>query len=165
VVPFQLAKGILLEDSDVLLPWGAPLPDLRKTGRPDLYRERGVTTLSWKDRRFLGGLAGAVEAEFNRTPAPEGEEDPNDEGRLRVVNFYIDPEPRETPRRQHLRVQKRLSRSLGKPSRAGEDPTMHLPIAEWDLARVLVVWMVFERFGEYCVGEIWQKPLPRRRTE
>jgi hypothetical protein len=165
VVPFQLAKGILLEDSDTLLPWGAALADLRKAGKPDVFRERGATTLAWKDRRFLGGLAGAVEAEFNRTAAPRGEEDPNDGGRLRVVNFYVDPEPREWPRRQYLRVKRRLSRSLGKPSRAGEDPTMDLPIAEWDLARVLVVWMVFERFGEYCVGEIWRKPLPRWRGE
>jgi hypothetical protein len=166
VTPFRLAEGILLEDSDTLLPWDAPLGDLRKTGKPDVQRARGRTTLFWNDRRFLGGLAGGIEAGFNLKPAPdEGDEDPNDGKRLRLVDFYPDPAPKETPRRQFVRVQRRLTRSLGKPSRAGEDPVMRLPIAEWDLADVLVVWMVFERSGEYCVGEVWRKPLPRWRRE
>jgi hypothetical protein len=51
---------------------------------------------------------------------------------------------------------------LGKPSYdgKGEPPFDNLPFTEWDLTDVLVVLMVFERFGEYCIGEVWHKPLP-----
>ncbi len=42
----------------------------------------------------------------------------------------------------------------------GEAPFSNLPCTEWDLEAAFVVLKVFERFGEYCVGEIWYKPLP-----
>jgi hypothetical protein len=166
MLSFQLSKGILLEDSGILLPWNAQLKHLRKTGTPNVQRERGRTTLYWNDRRFLGGLSGSIEAAFDLAPSSdESEADPNDGKRLRFVSFDLDSEPKETPRQQYLRIKRRLTRSLGKPSRAGEDPAWNLPLAEWNLARVLLVWMVFERFGEYCVGEVWRKPLPKWREE
>jgi len=119
--------------------------------------------LYWNDHIILGGIKSQIEATFY---IKAGLPHYNANGRLNVVslNFYNTDEL--DAREHHERLKTGFIHALGVPTfdGTGETPFSDLPFTEWDLPNVLVVLMVFERFGEYCTGEVWRKPLPGWRT-
>lgn len=162
--PMVLDQGIFLEDIDTLIPWGASANNLRKIARPRVDVQRSSIRLNWMKHKILGGIQVGIEAMLSEDPMLRSKT-VNDHGLKLVSLGFYNPEMLD-PRQEHQDLKARLSAQLGKPTYdgTGSEPDSGLPFTEWDLAEVLVVLMVFERFGEYCVGEIWRKPLPAWRV-
>lgn len=157
----NLDLGILVEDIDILLPWGASKDELRNIANPVLQESSDRLRLYWNDHIVFGGIRSQVEAVFYRNRA-DLLDHPNANDKLNIVSLNFYPDSNLKPREQHELLKKDFIKALGKPSfdDIGEAPFFGLPFTEWDLPDALVVLMVFERFGEYCLGEIWHKPLP-----
>ena len=157
---FQLDHGILLEDIGILLPWGAPGRKLRKSGRPLVLRQEDRMTLCWNDHLVFGGLRCQVQADFRRAllilPGMLVAD-----SLLAMVYLNFPNSITINPREQFGDLKKQLIKTLGMPSFEGElDPPFNLPSAQWDFDGTLIELYVNERFGEYCVGQVWHKPLP-----
>ncbi|NPA26491.1 MAG: hypothetical protein GXO36_02670 [Chloroflexi bacterium] len=162
----NLSLGIYLEDIGELLPWGTPLGELYNIANPIVQKGRDVIRLYWNNHSILGGIKSQIEASFymNR---PDLLDFPNAKGTLEMVSLNFYNSEQIHARQQHQQLKDKFIRALGKPSfdGMGEAPFSDLPYTEWDLDDVLVVLKVFERFGEYCVGKIWHKPLPAWRAK
>ena len=161
----QLERGILLEDIAILLPWGASPRSLRRLGKQQVGRLTDRVRLFWTGHILLGGLKCQVEATFwKNQPASSKISNMNDCLELVFLNFPASISI--NPRVQHTDLKAQLTRVLGWPTfdGNGEYPDSDLPSTEWNLEAALIVLNVVERFGEYCVGEIWHKPLPTWRV-
>jgi hypothetical protein len=157
---FQLDRGILLEDIGILLPWNTPGRKLRKLGRPLVSRSKDRVTLCWNDHLVFGGLRCQVQANFRRAfltwPGM-----PVTDSSLAIVYLNFANSININPRSQFDDLKKQLIKTLGMPSFEGNlDPPFNLPSAQWDSDMALIELYVNERFGEYCVGQVWRKPLP-----
>ncbi len=154
----SLDQGIYLEDINTLIPWGASIDQLSKIANPVLQKSKDRIQLFWNDHIILGGIRTQIEATFymDRTVLPHC----NENGRLNVVSLNFYNTDNLDPREHYKRLKTDFIRTLGVPTFEGTASFSYLPFAEWDLPKVLVVLMVFERFGEYCTGKVWRKPLP-----
>jgi hypothetical protein len=159
-----LESGILLEDINILLPWGISKDELQYIAKPVLQESRDRICLYWNGHLILGDIKTQIEAVFYRGRS-DLRDHPNANGDLHMVSLNFKNIEKLDPRKQHDHLKTQFIHALGKPSfdDAGETAISNLPFTEWDLADVLVVLMVFERFGEYCTGEIRHKPLPAWR--
>ena len=154
----NLGLGIFLEDIDILIPWNTSINELRIIANPVFQEGKDRVRVFWNDHVVLGGIQSQVEAVFYKNSA-KFPDHPNSGGQLNKVflNFYnfekIDS------REQHKRLKAHMTNTLGLPSSdgKGETPFSDLPFTEWDLNEIFVVLKVFERFGEYCVGEVRRK--------
>lgn len=160
----NLSLGIYLEDINILLPWGTPKDVLHNIANPVLQESEDRIRFYWKEHTIFGGITSHVEAAFyiNRSDLLDH---PNANGRLNIVSLNFSNTDKFDSREQHERLKIGFIHALGKPTfdGSGETTFSDLPFTEWDLTDVLVVLKVFEHFGEYCIGEIWRKPLPARR--
>jgi hypothetical protein len=161
----QLDRGILLEDTETLLPWGAPLRKLRRLGKPRVGRLTDRVRLFWNDHVLFGGLRCQVEATFWRNQ-PDSSKTSNKDGCIDFVFLNFPNSISLNPRLQHADLKAQLTRALGLPTFDGNDdyPFSDLPFTEWNLDTALVELAVVERFGKYCIGEVWHKPLPYWRV-
>ena len=159
---FQLDRGILLEDIRILLPWDTPEKKLRKLGKPLISKlNKDRVTLCWNDHLVFGGLKCQVQADFQKaslfSPRP-----PVIDSFLTMVYLNFPNSINIHPRSQFNDLKKQLIKTFGRPSFEGNlDPPFDLPSAQWDFDSALIELYVNERFGEYCVGQVWRKPLPR----
>jgi len=160
----NLNLGIFLEDVNTLLPWGASKDELRNISNPVLQESKDRIRLYWNEHKIFSGIKSQVEVAFykNRTDLLDH---PNANDNLNFVSLNFYNTNNLDSREQYKRLKTDFVRALGTPTfdSTEEAPFSDLPFTEWDLADVLVVLMVFERFGEYCIGEVWRKPLPARR--
>lgn len=163
----DLATGLLLEDLNIKIPWGASVEQLRHIANPHVHELSDRIVLAWNNHVIFSGLKCQVTATFLKERKTEllPYYHPNTDGRLSLLSLNFRPSPNQSPREQHRSIKEHLIRVLGYPSYDGHGdvPFSDLPFTEWDLADALIVLMVFERFGEYCKGEIWRKPLPAWR--
>ena len=158
-----LASGLLLEDANVEIPWGASVEELRRIANPLVQEHSDRIALFWNDHSIFGGIRCQVTATFfkkNRKNLPL--DYPNTDGRLSLVSLNFSGHRNQNPREQHRSLKEHLIRVIGEPSfdGHGDAPFSDLPFTEWNLVDNLIVLFVFERFGEYCTGEVWRKPLP-----
>ena len=159
----RLDSGLFLEDEKVLLPWSSSLEELKSLSSPTIVsHSKTVIELFWYDRKFLNSLIGTVSAKFDLSV--DHELQLNSIEGLKGIDLSLQQKSFD-PRAEYQRIHTRLTNLFGEPSEDHEDYQFGLPLAEWDLEEVLVVHMVFERFGEYCVTEIWRKPLPAWRVK
>lgn len=160
----DLSRGIFLEDVNTLLPWDTPKDGLSNIANPIQEESSDRFRLYWNEHILFGGIKAQIEAVFYKENknAPDH---PNASGRLHVVDLNFYNIEKLNPREQYEHLKAGVMQSIGVPSseRKAETGAFERPLAEWDLPDALVVLMVFERFGEYCVGEIWHKPLPAYR--
>lgn len=163
MVPYRLEEGIWFENIDTLLPWNARLEDLKQIGSPEVRIEPDRTVLHWRKQRWLDGLDCTISATFYHNSATHLSH--NSRNGLQLVNYHLYLPSEEKTRETYVRIKEALARRLGKPTADYAAYRYGLPLAEWDFEHVLVVLMVFERFGEYLVGEVWHKPLPQWRAD
>ena len=83
-------------------------------------------------------------------------DDERSDGLLRDLYFSVDRLDGESVKDQHDRVMHALDQLFGFP--ASVSFVYGRPCADWSFGQVLVCYMVFERFGDYCVGEVWFDP-------
>jgi len=160
-LPFRLSEGVLLEDVGLLIPWNSTLKDLKKLASPKTRKESDKFHLHWnKTHHWLSGL----ECYFNTTFFDSkysvklaNDAQTNQNLSLDFMNFST-PDSGKTPRTEFERVKEHISRVLGRPTANYENYKFGLPLVEWHIQEILIVFMVFERFGEYCLGEIWHNP-------
>ncbi len=164
MLPHQLEDGIFLEDTGTLLPWNTQLDHLKKIGSPEVRIESDRAVLHWRKRRWLDGLECTISAKFYHDSETRSNTQTTAQG-LRLVNYHVHSPSEENARESYVRIKDALVQRLGKPTADYEDYEHGLPLAEWDFEQVLVVLMIFERFGEYLVGEVWRKPLPKWRVQ
>ncbi|MBT3336676.1 MAG: hypothetical protein HN855_16570 [Anaerolineae bacterium] len=160
----DLNRGILLEGVDVLLPWDTPKDKLQNIGNPILQESSDRFQLYWNEHIVFGGIKTQVKAVFYKS-IKNSADHPNANGKLHIVNLNFYPIEELKPREQYEHLKTDFIQILGTPSpeRKIETKPFDQPFTEWELPSALVVLMVFERFGEHCVGEIWHKPLPAWR--
>ena len=159
-----LSKGIFLEDINTLLPWNTPIDELRNIANPVVEESSDRIRLFWNDHVIFDGIRSQIQAVFYRNRGDISDH-PNANDKLRIVSLSFYDIDELDPRELHERLKAEFTRAFGTPSfdGSGEVPFSDLPFTEWNLIDALVVLMVFERFGEYCVGEVWHKPLPAWR--
>lgn len=160
----DLSCGIFLEDVNTLLPWDAPKDELCNIANPIREESNDRFRLYWNEHILFGGIKTQVEAIFYKENKNVPNH-PNAKGRLHIVELNFYNTEKLNPREQYERLKTGFIQAIDMPSfeRKAETGPFEQPFAEWDLQDVLVVLMVFEHFGEYCVGEIWHKPLPAYR--
>ena len=160
----DLGCGIFLEDIDTVLPWGSEIRELLNIADPVLQESKDRVRLFWNDHLIFGGIRSQVEAVFYRD-RPDLHDYPNANGNLHIVTLNFDDIDKLEPREKYEQLKIGFIQALGMPSfeRKVEMTSFERPLTEWDSKHALVVLMLFERFGEYCIGEIWHKPLPASR--
>jgi hypothetical protein len=160
-LPYRLSDGIFFEDTGILLPWNASLKDLRKIGKPKIRKEADKTHLYWQEEHlWLDGLRAYFNTTFFDSKYAIGlarSEHINQNLSMGLINFSTS-DGAKSPRLEFERVKAHLMRTLGQPTFFAEDYKFGLPLVEWHIQEILLVFMVFERFGEYCVGEVWHNP-------
>lgn len=58
MLPWQLAQGVYLESSGILLPWGTTFEQLAALGSPEVRETETCSRVSWGTQTILGGLSG-----------------------------------------------------------------------------------------------------------
>ena len=160
---FRLSDGIYIENKNILIPWNSKVEKLEKTDSPKKSQSEDRISLGWqKDYTWLGGLQSSFHTIFYFSSGA-GKVNIISEG-LRMMEFYTKGGG-TSPRTEYPKVKEYICDVLGKPTKEESPDYTHykLPIVEWDLDDVFFVYMIFERFGEYCVGEVWHKPIPSWR--
>jgi hypothetical protein len=160
----DLRHGIFLEDIGTLLPWDTPKEDLCNIANPIQQESGDRFVLYWNGHILCGGIKTRVEAIFCKGNK-NAHDDPNAHGKLHLVELNFSDIDDLDPRGQYERLKASFLQVIGAPSfeLGVQNGSWERPLAEWDLPDALVVLMVFERLGEYCVGEVWHKPLPDYR--
>lgn len=134
--PVMLQKGLLLEDSDLLLPWGTLESELAAIGKPTIHASGGVRTFSWPEARVLRGLSATVTAKNTR---PRG---------LRDLELYI-AGPTEPPAETFARTSSHLRSLFGPPTQGYEEVKDHTRRETWIMPPITITHAIAERFGNY----------------
>lgn len=153
-------EGVWLEDSSELLPWDASIEQLKRIGNPNAY---GRTLVRWSGRKCFDGLSCSLEASFDSIPDKYSV----NTTKLRHVTISFDSLEHESQFQLYERVLKKLILLFGNPKDFTHESwnQMKLPFVEWDMDDVLLVHMVFERFGPIAVTELWHQPIPDWRIK
>ncbi len=167
-LPYKLSEGIFLENTGVLIPWNASLMDLKKIGKPKIQKDADSLTLYWqKEHLWLGGLTTYFNTTFFDSKYAlrlSNDKYTNHNLSLEFINFST-PDAGKSPRTEFERVKEHITNRLGQATADYKDKNLGLPLVEWHIQGILIVFMVFERFGEYCVGEVWHNPPSWRIAE
>lgn len=160
-LPHRLSEGIFFEDAGILLPWNASLKDLRKIGKPKIQKEADKVHLYWQEEHpWLDGLRAHFNTTLHDSKYAIGlakSEHINQNLSMELINFSTS-DGAKLPRQEFERVKAHITGVFGQPTFYAEDYKYGLPLAEWHVQEILIVFMVFERFGEYCIGEVWHNP-------
>jgi hypothetical protein len=130
-LPYQLANGIHLERSNVVLPWGASVERLAGIGSPEVHRHKSGTTLLWHGEQVFGGLP----VQVGLLPGAG------------LDAFYLQTSSELSARLEYARLLVDLSGRLGSPHLSVVDDGY--PWARWTWGDVRVSLRVAERFTEY----------------
>jgi len=160
-LPHRLSEGIFFEDTGILLPWKKSLKDLRKIGKPKIRKETDKVHLYWQEEHlWLDGLRSNFNTTFfdsNYAIDLAKNEHINQNLSMELINFSTS-DGAKSPRQEFERVKTHMIGVFGQPTFYSDDYKFGLPLAEWHIQEILLAFMVFERFGEYCVGEVWHNP-------
>jgi len=150
----QLSIGILLQNNNTLLPWHSPFDSLRSIANPVEHITSDRRVLVWKNCSIFDGVNCQIEAVFRNKSIDVL--NTNSNGKLNFVSLYFDNPEDVPPRELFVKVFLHFIEIIGKPSDMGENRTqfVELPYAKWNFWFGELVLMVFDRFGEYCVGHI-----------
>lgn len=137
--PFQLDRGLYLENAKCLLPWDVSLYTLMNIASPEFRRLGGPRKgyLNWKDEAIFEGLKADIWY---------------DEG-VEKNAFRIEPQSLQnfsTPREAFVFYCEELTPKLGKPNLSSNKfMNVEYPSAQWWFGNVRVSVAVGERFMEY----------------
>jgi hypothetical protein len=138
MLPFTLEKGLLLEDRDVLLPWGTQWRRLADIGSPSVNESRTEILFAWQYPRFLGGLCGSVQARLTHQRP------------LRDLELHVGAQA-ETPQQTFERVSAHLRDSFDAPMRRETSKHDGYPTEEWHIPPITIWHLISERFGKYHI--------------
>jgi hypothetical protein len=134
MLPFSLERGLLLEDRNVLLAWGASWEHLAQLDPSE--DTNGI--ILWSSVECLGGFRCHVIGRPNvARPVRDLE-----------IQAYIEE---ESPEETFKRVGVHLREIFGVPSAQSSDPYF---CEEWRIPPITVYHSIFERFGGYHVMRI-----------
>jgi hypothetical protein len=142
-LPFRTDDGLFLEDTDLLIPWGAPLEPESTPGNPEVLENEHAWTFVWRSRQALGGLRGDVVA--SREKGPSATLYPSGLPTLHWFLFVADlttnggasmeaAEVVEQLRRSLKRIHDILEGSVGPASWSYPGYTLGLPSIKWERA-------------------------------
>lgn len=135
MLPFSLEHGLLLEDRQVLLPWGLAWRMLTALGSPEVNMSDLVC---WQNVTCLGGIRANVVGR------------PNPERPLRDLEVTA-ASTGESPEQTFSRVGTHFRELIGAPTTSADAP---LPHEEWKMPPITIFHGIFDRFGEYHVIRI-----------
>jgi hypothetical protein len=137
-MPHQLDVGILLEDSGVVIPWGAPTEELARLEFPSVLRGEASIHLTWSERRCFGGLRADVKAiRIFGPPNPSAYHLHLPEFHFACLETHdLADEPNiELP---FKRIFKHLENELGTPSWSYPKYESRLPSIYWEYAALTI---------------------------
>ena len=137
-LPFRLEEGIYFEDSQLLLPWGAPLEFLELVDNPLVTSDQ----LRWPAKQCFGGHRLPVEVLRNQYF--------NTQGILEVVFFERNS---ADPWGVFTTYSALFSQALGPPSQV-QDDGYGRPIHTWLFGKVAISVGVGERFDDFVIFNI-----------
>jgi len=153
MTPFTLERGLLIEDKQVVLPWGTSWSALSDVGSPFVTEARADFSFAWRYVRFLGGLYGDVHAKLTRKRP------------LRELELHVRFQ-NETAQMTFDRISLHLRSSIGMPTRSETNKFDGYPTEEWSMPPVAIWHSITERFGEYHVMRIRHRgPITRDTQE
>ena len=141
MLPFSLEKGLLLEDRNILLPWGTSCQKLADLSSPAVTQAQSQILFAWQYPRCLDGLCGVVQARLTSKK------------NLREIELRVAAQT-ETAQQTFNRVSLHLQRAFGSPSRSEKSKFGGYPLEEWILPPITIWHMIAERFGEYHILHI-----------
>ena len=151
---FVFGKGLYLEDSEVLIPWGVTASDASAIGSPRVVTTPPRYDLIWGPERILDGMSSTVHAVLH--------------GGQKLRRLSLEPTWRHETynlERHYMETRDHLIRALGSPTHVDEDKFASMPSYSWsDPAGVHLRLWLFDRFGEQLMLEVGYPRKRRFRT-
>lgn len=141
----RLEKGLFLEESNSLLPWGISRDDAWQIGSPRSANPGGGSDRAWIlwDDVILGGLECSVTAYL-----------PDEKNELNEVTVGYRGIGKQDPFYSYLLVFKHLVSGIGPPTEYDCPEFTYGPVLKWRYDRCLISVYSFEKHGNVFVLEI-----------
>jgi hypothetical protein len=134
--PLWLRKGLPLEDTNVLLPWGTSTSELSSLGVPTKSGSGGEQMLCWVNARVFRGLTATVTAQMNPRRG------------LRELELHVGANGKSPPEIM-ANVSSHLRSLFGPPTQVHEREQDGTGTEAWVMPPIIISHGVFERFGLY----------------
>jgi hypothetical protein len=162
--PFELDRGLRLEDRNVVLPWGASRQQLEPLGAPAVetqpFYAGGDVRLFWAKARVFDGIQADLRAPIGGATQEA----------LREIYFWpaFLQEEKDVDA-QHQRTVEELKPRLGKPARSGRTESglaagLFYPWTRWSFGGVTLRVKIHENMGAFYIPYFemrlaWKAPL------